>query len=182
MKTFKYLLFFFVLSLSLVLPQSLSANEQGFGVRRVSAYPTARGVSRIGKVTGEGCRSDHDCIIGCQSGQPDDLKCLTIEEASNECVSPEAAPDEEFPCACLSDVQRCGFLFMKNKVEQAPDHVMLLTQPEPPRKPKTVKKTQHKKTAHKKTTKKKAAKSKPAATSATPAPTPLTEPAHDSGK
>lgn len=168
-----------------LLPQPLVANEQGFGVPKVIAYPAVRGVSRVGKVTGDGCRSDNDCIVGCVSGQPDDLKCLTQGEASNDCVSPDAAPKADYPCVCLSDVSHCGFQFAK---EKEPEQALPPAQPKP--KAKTVKKPSQKKAIRKTTHKKKATKAKPAApfvvpsTAPTPiAPTPITkEPAHDSGQ
>lgn len=183
MNSIQVALFFLVLSFSVLLPQTVSANEQGFGVPKITAYPTAGGVSRIGKVTGQGCRSDNDCMVGCTAGQSDDLKCLTVSEASNECVSPDEAPKADYPCACLSDVNRCGFTFAK-KAEPELDTVMPLTKPAPTKKhATTVKKPQHKKVPHKTIHKKKAAKAKPPSATPTAAPTPITkEPAHDSGQ
>ena len=177
-----------ILALGFALPQIGYANEQGFGVQAVTAYPAAAGVSRIGKVTGQACRNDEDCIVGCVSGQPDDMKCLTLDEASNECVDPDKAPDAEYPCGCLSDTKRCGFLFMSNKAQQDDTHMMSSTQTTPVKKhAKKVKKASTKKTMHKKpvrkaTHKKKTVKSVPAVSTAAPAPTPtpLSEPAHDS--
>lgn len=147
--------------------QPALANETGYGVRRVTAYPMAMGVSRIGKVTGEPCRSDNDCRVGCTSGQPEHLKCLTEQEASNECVSPDEAPNVDYPCACLSDVNRCGFVFPINKAHiQHSEHVMLLTQPTEP----IARETAKKQPPHKKRTSRKKQG----------APTPLTEHPHDS--
>ncbi|MBY0429024.1 MAG: hypothetical protein K2Q32_07370 [Alphaproteobacteria bacterium] len=175
MNRFKVALSCVLLLLCLVLPQQLYANQQGFGVPKVSAYPTAKGVSRIGKVTGDNCRSDNDCMVGCTSGQPDDLKCLTQNEASNECVSPDAAPKSDYPCACLPDVMRCGFTFSKAKFEEPQERFM---EPEPT-KPHAIKKLHHKKAPHKTTHHRK--REKPAVITA--APTPITsEPAHDSGQ
>lgn len=178
MKQVLILLLFIVAA---ALPQPSYANEQGFGVPRITAYPTVRPVSREGKVTGDSCRSDNDCIVGCTAGQPDDMKCLTPAEASNECVSPDKAPSSDYPCACLPDVMRCGFTFAKPKVVEEPAPVV--TQPAPQKshanstKKSHVKKSSHKKTKPKTPKKKAAVKAAPAA-----APTPITEPTHDSGQ
>ena len=183
MNVIKTIIILLIMSIGLATPQLSSANEQGFGVQAVTAYPMPAGVSRIGKVTGQTCRNDEDCIVGCTSGQPDDMKCLTLGEASNECVSPDKAPDAEYPCGCLSDTKRCGFLFMSNKVQQSDAHVMPVTKSAPPKKHvKKIKKTSTKKAARKAAPKKKVVKPTPAASPAMPAPTPtpLSEPAHDS--
>lgn len=164
---------------TLVLPHDGYANQQGFGVERVTAYPTAAPVSRAGKVTGENCHSDNDCIVGCAKGQPDDLKCLTLDEASNECVSPDEAPNVDYPCACLPDAHRCGFVFPHNTGAQDADseHVVKTTN-QPPAKHSSKKPTHH----HSKHGGKKTPHTKPAVNKPVMTPTPLTEPSHDSGQ
>jgi len=119
-------------------------------------------------------------MVGCTPGQPDDLKCLTQSEASNECVSPDEAPKADYPCACLADVRHCGFLFAKKEPEQ---EVVVTPPVQPKPQAKAVKKSQSKKAVHKKTNKKKTAKAKPAVAPTPITPPPMTkEPAHDSGQ
>lgn len=103
---------------SLFIAGDAFANQQGFGVPAINAYPSVRPVSRTGKVTGEGCISDRDCIVGCTANDPDNLKCLNIDEASNACVDPSGAPTADYPCVCLTDVKRCGFSFPVAQTEE----------------------------------------------------------------
>lgn len=135
------------------------ANQQGYGVPAIHAYPTVRPVSRTGKVTGEGCVSDRDCIVGCTANDPDNLKCLNIDEASNACVDPSGAPTADYPCICLTDVKRCGFSFPVAQTEEitvTTQHTV--TTETPHAKKRTAKKPSAKKKSKKKAVKKTATK------------------------
>lgn len=126
------------------------ANQQGFGVPAIKAYPTVWPVSRLGKVTGETCLTDRDCIVGCTANDTDTIKCLALQEASNACVDPDAAPTADRPCVCLTDAKHCGFSFPVAQTEE----LTVTTQH-------TVVTETHKSKLKKSTAKKPAAKKKP---------------------
>ncbi len=142
---------------SLFISGDAFANQQGYGVPAIRAYPSAHPVSRMGKVTGADCVSDRDCIVGCTANDPDNLKCLNMDEASNSCVDPSAAPTADYPCICLTDAKHCGFSFPVAQTEE----LVITTQ-------RTVTTETHH--AKKPTAKKKSKKKKPVKKAVTKAP------------
>jgi hypothetical protein len=115
----------------LMLPQMASANQQGFGVPRIVAYPAEYPVSKLGKVTGNECASTNDCMLGCTSSDKEKIICITAAQASNACIDPSEPFKSDTPCECLPDVKHCGFVYEKQQSDAPATSLLPTNAPKP---------------------------------------------------
>lgn len=94
-----------------------SAMAYGYGKAAPVPYPTPKGGSKLGNVTGGDCSSNEECWQACVSKAGDEEKtitCLNTTEGSSNCGDAKPGPGG-LACECLPDAKHCGYAFPHNR-------------------------------------------------------------------